>query len=190
MNGIVDGARELTDAETLKVVAKEAKKRKEAIEAYQGAGREDLAAKESAELVVLEAYLPAQLSDEEIDAARTGGFATGNADDLYRIRHQIADENADVTVVLSADQVFTLDLRDVVAAHLAKGADLTIVTTEVPVTEASNKAVVTSDATGKVTRIDEKPEDPDLRFDTTGADTDELAQRVIALLVERGILEE
>ena len=97
---------------------------------------------------------------EEIDAVRTGGFASGNADDLYRIRHQIADENADVTVVLSADQVFTLDLRDVVAAHLAKGADLTIVTTEVPVTEASNKAVVTSDATGKVTRIDEKPEDP------------------------------
>ena len=37
-----------------------------------------------------------------------------------------------MTVVLSADQVFTLDLRDVVAAHLAKGADLTIVTTEVP----------------------------------------------------------
>lgn len=69
---------------------------------------------------------------EEIDAVRTGWFASGNADDLYRIRHQIADENADVTVVLSADQVFTLDLRDVVAAHLAKGADLTIVTTEVP----------------------------------------------------------
>mgnify|MGYP002651949990 CR=1 FL=1 len=63
-----DTAKELSDDETLKVVAKEAKKRKEAIEAYQGAGREDLAAKESAELVVLEAYLPAQLSDEEIAA--------------------------------------------------------------------------------------------------------------------------
>ena len=48
-----DTAKELSDDETLKVVAKEAKKRKEAIEAYQGAGREDLAAKESAELVVL-----------------------------------------------------------------------------------------------------------------------------------------
>lgn len=97
---------------------------------------------------------------EEVDAARTGGFASGNADDLYRIRHQIADEDADVTIVLSADQVFTLDLRDVVAAHLAKDADLTVVTTEVAVTEASNKAVVTTDATGKVTRIDEKPENP------------------------------
>lgn len=96
---------------------------------------------------------------EEVDAARTGGFATGNADDLYRIRDQIATEAADVTVVLSADQAFTLDLRDVIAEHLRKGSDATIVTTEVSRTEAANKAVVTTDATGRVTRIEEKPDD-------------------------------
>ena len=59
-------ARELTDAEVLKVLAKEAKKRKEAATAYTDAARPELAAKEEAELLVLEAYLPAQLSDDEL----------------------------------------------------------------------------------------------------------------------------
>jgi uncharacterized protein YqeY len=59
-------ARELTDDDVLKVLAKEAKKRKEASTAFTDAGRPELAAKEEAELVVLEAYLPAQLSDDEL----------------------------------------------------------------------------------------------------------------------------
>lgn len=61
-------SRELSDDEVLKVLAKEAKKRKEAATAYTDAGRPELAAKEQAELAVLEAYLPAQLSDEELTA--------------------------------------------------------------------------------------------------------------------------
>ncbi len=59
-------SRELTDDEVLKVLAKEAKKRKEAATAYTDASRPELAAKEEAELLVLEAYLPAQLSDDEL----------------------------------------------------------------------------------------------------------------------------
>jgi hypothetical protein len=61
-------ARELSDDEVLKVLAKEAKKRKEAAAAYADAGRPELAAKEEAEYAVLEGYLPAQLSDEELEA--------------------------------------------------------------------------------------------------------------------------
>ena len=61
-------ARELSDDEVLKVITKEAKKRREAATAYQGAGRPELADRELAELSVLEAYLPQQLSDEELDA--------------------------------------------------------------------------------------------------------------------------
>ncbi|MCE1177930.1 MAG: GatB/YqeY domain-containing protein [Micrococcales bacterium] len=61
-------AKDLTDDETLKVLAKEAKKRKEAAAAYREADRPELADKEEAELVVLEAYLPAQLSDDELAA--------------------------------------------------------------------------------------------------------------------------
>ena len=63
-----ESARELTDAETLKVVAKEAKKRKESATAFTDAGRPELAEREEAELAVLEAYLPAQLDDPELDA--------------------------------------------------------------------------------------------------------------------------
>ena len=61
-------SRELSDDEVLKVLAKEAKKRKEAAAAYTGAGRPELAATEEAELAILEAYLPAQLSDDELAA--------------------------------------------------------------------------------------------------------------------------
>jgi uncharacterized protein YqeY len=61
-------ARELSDDEVLKVLAKEAKKRREAATAYIEAKRPELAAKEEAELVILEAYLPAQLSDPELEA--------------------------------------------------------------------------------------------------------------------------
>ena len=61
-------ARELSDDEVLKVLAREAKKRREAAAAYMAAKRPELAAKEEAELVFLEAYLPAQLSDPELQA--------------------------------------------------------------------------------------------------------------------------
>ena len=67
-NAEVQGAqaRELSDAEVLDVVGREAKRRKEAIEAYSGAGRTDLVDKETAELGVLQGYLPEALSDEEL----------------------------------------------------------------------------------------------------------------------------
>ncbi len=58
---------DLSDDDVLKVLAKEAKKRKEASTAYTDAKRPELAAKEDAELVVLEAYLPSQLGDDELE---------------------------------------------------------------------------------------------------------------------------
>lgn len=59
-------ARALSDAETLKVVMKEAKKRKESAGAYRDAGRPELAEREEAELAILDVYLPEQLGDEEL----------------------------------------------------------------------------------------------------------------------------
>jgi uncharacterized protein YqeY len=61
-------ARELDDAEVLKVIAKEAKKREESAEAFAAAGRDELAAQERAEGEVLSRYLPEQLADEELAA--------------------------------------------------------------------------------------------------------------------------
>lgn len=76
-------ARELSDDEVLGVLAKEAKKRREAAQAYAQAGRTELAEREHAELTVLEGYLPAQLSDQELadlvaQTLTAGGF-TGQA---------------------------------------------------------------------------------------------------------------
>src|SRR5580658_6674477 len=68
-------ARELDDAEVERVLAREAKRRREAAEAFQGAGRADQAAAELAEGEVLAAYLPAQLDDAEL----TGLVATAIA---------------------------------------------------------------------------------------------------------------
>lgn len=61
-------ARELSDEDVLGVLTSESKKRREAAEAFADAGRDEQAAKERAEAVVIADYLPEQLSTEEIEA--------------------------------------------------------------------------------------------------------------------------
>ena len=61
-------ARELSDDEIVKVLTRETKKRREAAEAFEAAGRAEQAAAERAEGKVLAAYLPTQLTDEELAA--------------------------------------------------------------------------------------------------------------------------
>jgi uncharacterized protein YqeY len=73
-------ARELSDDDVLKVLAREAKKRREAAEAFDGADRAELAAKERAEGAILEDYLPAQLSDEEIASIVRDAVASTGAE--------------------------------------------------------------------------------------------------------------
>lgn len=64
-------ARDLSDDEVVKVLAREARKRREAAEAFSAAGRDDQAAAERAEGDVLARYLPAQLADDELVALVT-----------------------------------------------------------------------------------------------------------------------
>jgi uncharacterized protein YqeY len=59
-------AKVLTDVEIVTVLSREAKKRREAVEAYTQAKRDDLAGKEKAEAAVIANYLPEQLSEDEI----------------------------------------------------------------------------------------------------------------------------
>ena len=74
-------AKELDDEEVLAVIRRETKKRRESAEAYDAASRPELADRERAEGAVLEAYLPAQLGDDElaalVDAAVAEVGATG-----------------------------------------------------------------------------------------------------------------
>jgi uncharacterized protein YqeY len=60
--------RPLTDDEVIGVLAREVKTRRESIDAYEAAGRPDLAAKERAEAEVLAGFLPARLAEDEIRA--------------------------------------------------------------------------------------------------------------------------
>ncbi|BBM70049.1 GatB/YqeY domain-containing protein [Rhodothermus marinus] len=62
------GEATLTPEQELEVLQKEAKRRREAIEQFRAAGREDLVQKEAEELKIIEEYLPRQLSDDEIRA--------------------------------------------------------------------------------------------------------------------------
>ena len=61
-------ARDLSDGEVVAVLGREAKKRREAATAFDGAGRADRAQRERDELGVLQGYLPTQLSDEDLAA--------------------------------------------------------------------------------------------------------------------------
>jgi len=75
-------ARDLTDDEVVRVLTREARKRREAAEAFAAAGRDDQAAAERAEGEVLAGYLPAQLSDDELAALVAAAIAETGATGL------------------------------------------------------------------------------------------------------------
>jgi uncharacterized protein YqeY len=87
--------KELNAEEELKLLTSAAKKRKDSIEQYRNAKREDLASKEEAELKILQEYLPKQISEEEIkdiikNIAETVGAKT--KDDFPKLMPQVMKE--------------------------------------------------------------------------------------------------
>ena len=75
----VDERIQLDDGQVLAALEKMIKQRKEAITQFESGGRADLVAKESAEIAILQAYLPAQLSDAEIDSLIAAAIASTGA---------------------------------------------------------------------------------------------------------------
>lgn len=73
-------ARELSDDEVVAVLTREAKKRREAAEAYDGGGRPERAERERAEGVVIDGYLPAQLTDDELQQLVAAAIAEAGAE--------------------------------------------------------------------------------------------------------------
>jgi uncharacterized protein YqeY len=80
-----DEARQLTDDEVLKVLARESKKRREAAEAFGSAGRPELAQRERAEGSVLDRYLPTQLSDAEVSDLVAAAIAESGASGMQQM---------------------------------------------------------------------------------------------------------
>ncbi|MBS0418724.1 MAG: GatB/YqeY domain-containing protein [Proteobacteria bacterium] len=75
----VDERIQLDDSQVLAAIEKMIKQRKEAITQFEAGGRADLVAKEAAEIAVLQTYLPAQLSDAEVDALIAEAVASTGA---------------------------------------------------------------------------------------------------------------
>jgi uncharacterized protein YqeY len=102
MNKGVEKGRDLDDAEVQQVIASLVKQRRDSIDQFAKAGRTDLVDKETAEVAVLEAYLPPAATPEEIDAAVTAAIAdTGaaSAKDMGKVMKavmpKLAGKNAD-----------------------------------------------------------------------------------------------
>jgi uncharacterized protein YqeY len=72
-------ARELSDEEVMRVLTREGKKRREAAEAFDAAGRTELADRERAEGVVIDGYLPSQLSDDDLRNIVAGAITESGA---------------------------------------------------------------------------------------------------------------
>ena len=109
MNKGVEKGRDLEDAEVLQVVASLVKQRRDSIEQFTKAGRTDLVDKETAEIAILEHYLPPAVSAEEIDAAVAAAIAeTGasSAKDMGKVMKavmpKLAGKNADGKAVNEA----------------------------------------------------------------------------------------
>ncbi|MGH9168748.1 MAG: GatB/YqeY domain-containing protein [Acidimicrobiia bacterium] len=91
-NREVELRHELTEAELVEVAGREVKRRQEAAEAFEKGGRPELAEKERAEQVILEAYLPEQLSDQELGRAVDEAIAATGAsgpNDVGKVMGQV-----------------------------------------------------------------------------------------------------
>jgi glucose-1-phosphate adenylyltransferase len=108
----------------------------------------------------LQVLPPFQGSDEE-------GFAQGNADAIYRHKVFIRQFEPDLILVLSADHVYRLNYQDVIDSHLERAADVTAVTTRVPLEEAGRFGTVRVDEKGRLTEFAYKPETPQSDLVTT-----------------------
>jgi glucose-1-phosphate adenylyltransferase len=88
------------------------------------------------------------------------GFASGNADELFRIRDQIASAGPQITMVLSSDHVYRFDFNRAIETHVDKSAECTVVTSDVSRDEATHHAAVVTNRLGRVTSFAYKPARP------------------------------
>ena len=107
--GMVEKGRDLEDAEVLQVVASLVKQRRDSIDQFAKAGRTDLVDKETAEIAILEHYLPPAVSAEEIEAAVDAAIAETGATSvkdmgkvMKAVMPKLAGKNADGKAVNDA----------------------------------------------------------------------------------------
>ena len=101
-----EGGAALTDEDVLKLLRSQVKQRRDSVEQYQKAGRQDLADKETAEIAVIESYLPQAASAEEVEAAvataitETGASSVKDMGTVMKtVMPKLAGKNADGRLV-------------------------------------------------------------------------------------------
>ena len=97
-NEQIEKGGELEDADVLAVIKRGVKQRKDSIEQFEKADRQDLADKEKAELVILDAYMPAQMSDDDLEKLVKDTIAAVGAEskkDMGQVMKAIMAEHRD-----------------------------------------------------------------------------------------------
>ncbi len=92
---------------------------------------------------------------------RTGRqWFQGSADAIYQSMNLIGDEDPEYVVVFGADNIYRMDVEQMVQAHIDSGLDCTVAGIRVPRSQASAFGIIDADASGKISRFLEKPDDP------------------------------
>ncbi|HEY5653963.1 MAG TPA: glucose-1-phosphate adenylyltransferase [Pontiella sp.] len=92
----------------------------------------------------------------------SAGWFLGTADAVRRCMRHFMDDHPDIVVILSGDQLYRMDLKDVIETHISNNADLTISTKPVPREEAGSLGIMQIEEQGRIIRFAEKPGDSSL----------------------------
>jgi glucose-1-phosphate adenylyltransferase len=98
--------------------------------------------------------MPAQQQSDEVH------WYQGTADAVFQNLREIRHARPEYVLILSGDHIYRMDYGRVLAAHVARQADLTVACIEVPLAEASSFGVMSVDAEGRVLEFAEKPTEP------------------------------
>lgn len=129
----------------------------------------------------------------------------GTADAVYQNWDRVAERDVEHLLVLSGDHVYRMDYRPMIEAHLERGADATVATTEVPIEQASAFGIIRTDTAGRITGFLEKPKNPPsgmismgvyvfrtaalieaMRLDAPRDTAHDFGRNILPALVERG----
>ena len=92
---------------------------------------------------------------------RTGKqWFQGSADAIYQSMNLITDEKPDYVVVFGADNIYRMDVQQMLDAHIDSGLSATVAGIRVPRSQGHQFGIIDSDASGKISRFLEKPSDP------------------------------
>jgi glucose-1-phosphate adenylyltransferase len=84
----------------------------------------------------------------------------GTADAVYQNLNLIRDVDPTLVAIFGADHIYRMDLQQMIAAHLARRADVSVAALPVPIETASGFGIVSTDTDGRIIGWDEKPKEP------------------------------